>query len=214
MPATAPRKEAMRADPISDVLTFLTGPFYSEPDWLHLVYWALAAASIAIAAAAALRLPSVRGRGTDLWRFAVRFLLASFWWQQTLWKYPEDTGGLRYWTEQEVEHSAFHIQSHLVKTLILPVFEPFAYGVYAFEVLVAVTLFLGLGVRLFASLGAVLILSLFLGLYRAPQEWPWSYMFLLVLIGIMVVEDYGSSLGLDAWLFREGRLARWRARRR
>ena len=190
----------MRSDPISDVLTFLTAPFYSEPDWLHHAYWALAAASVAVAAATALRLPAVRGRGLDLWRFAVRFLLASFWWQQSLWKFPTDTGGLRYWTEQEVEHSAFHVQSVLVKTLVLPVFEPFAYGVYAFEVVVAVALFLGLGVRLFGTLGAILILSLFLGLYRASQEWPWSYAFLFVLMLVVAVEDYGTSLGLDAWL--------------
>lgn len=208
----------MRTNPITDFLTFLTGPFYDEPDWLHYAYWALAVASIAIAVAA-LRLPSVRGplsrgRGLDLWRFAVRFLLASFWWQQTLWKWPEDTGGLRYWTEQEVEHSAFHIQSYLVKTVILPVFEPFAYAVYAFEVTVAVTLFLGLGVRLFGLLGAGLIFSLFLGLYRAPQEWPWSYVFLFVLMLVMVVEDYGQSLGLDALLAPQGWYGRWRARRR
>ena len=194
----------MRIDPISDFLAFLRGPFYSEPGWLHYVYWVLAAASIGIAAAA-LRRPSARGRGFDLWRYAVRFLLASFWWQQTLWKFPNDTGGLRYWTEQEVQHAAFKVQGDLVKAVILPVFEPFAYGVYAFEVVVAVALFLGAGLRLFGTLGALLIASLFLGLYRAPQEWPWSYVFLLVLMLIMVVEDYGTSLGLDAWF-----AGRWR----
>ena len=105
-----------------------------------------------------------------------------------------------------VAHSAFKIQAELVKSLVLPNFEPFAYAVYAFEVVVAVTLFFGLGVRLFASLGAVLILSLFLGLYQAPQEWPWSYAFLFVLMVIMAVENYGVSLGLDAWrAVRNGR---------
>lgn len=189
----------MRIDPITDFLHFLIGKSYSEPSWVHWIYWVLAAASLAVASAT-LRLPSARARWIDLERFAVRFLLASFWWEQSLWKFPTDTGGLRYWTDQEVAHSAFGLQGALVKAVILPVFQPFAFGVYAFEVLVAVTLFLGIGTRLFASLGAVLILSLFTGLYRAPQEWPWSYLFLVVLMAIMVVEDYGMSLGLDAWL--------------
>lgn len=192
----------MRTNPVSDFFDFLTGPSYNEPDWLHYVYWALAIISFGIAIAAWSRRSRVYSPIVDLWRFAVRFLLASFWWQQSLWKFPTDTGGLLYWTQQEVEHSAFKIQATLVKTLVLPIFEPFAYGVYAFEVLVTVMLFLGLGIRLFASLGAVLIFSLFLGLYQAPQEWPWSYVFLLVLMIGMAVEDYGSSLGLDALLVR------------
>jgi uncharacterized membrane protein YphA (DoxX/SURF4 family) len=192
----------MRTNPVSDAFIFLTSPFYSEPDWLHYVYWVIALASILIAAAAWRSRTSERSPIVDLWRYVIRFVLGSFWWQQSLWKFPTDTGGLRYWTEQEVQHSAFKIQATLIKTLVLPIFEPFAYGVYAFEVLVAVTLLLGLGVRIFATLGAVLICSLFLGLYQAPQEWPWSYAFLLILMITMVVDDYGLSLGLDAFIVR------------
>ena len=189
----------MRVDPVTDFLAFLTKPFYSEPSFLHYVYWVVAIASVSIAIAAWRAVPG-QARGTHLWRFAMRFVIGSFWWQQTLWKFPTDTGGLRYWTEQEVTNSAFAIQGRMVKTLVLPIFEPFAYGVYAFEVIVGVAILLGLWVRAFSALGALLILSLFLGLYRAPQEWPWSYLFLLLVMVTMVVENYGCSLGLDAYL--------------
>ncbi len=189
----------MRTDPVSDIFTFLTGSFYDEPDWVHYIYWALAIASIAIAVAAWMRVPA-QARPLNLFRFALRFLLASFWWQQSLWKFPTDTGGLLYWTQQEVKNSAYAIQGQLIDKLIIPIFQPFAYAVYGFEVLVAVLLFLGLYVRPISALGTLLIVNLYFGLYRNATEWPWSYAFLIVLMVVMVVENYGLSLGLDAFL--------------
>ena len=189
----------MRVDPITDFATFLTKPFYAEPSFLHYIYWMLAILSLSIAVAAWSRLPGQR-RGVNIMRFCVRFLIGSFWWQQSLWKFPTDLGGLRYWTEQEVQHAAFAFQGQLIKAVILPVFQPFAYGVYAFEVIVAVAIMLGLYTRLVSTLGMLLILNLFLGLYRAPQEWPWSYVFLIVIMVIMAVENFGLALGLDAFI--------------
>ncbi len=189
----------MRLDPITDVVAFLTKPFYSEPFFLHYIYWVLAILSLSIAVAAWGSLPGQR-RGANIMRFGVRFVIGSFWWQQSLWKFPTDTGGLRYWTQQEVQHAAFALQGQLIKTLVLPVFAPFAYGVYVFEVVVAVAIMLGIYTRIVSTLGMLLILNLFLGLYRAPQEWPWSYVFLIVIMAIMAVERYGLSLGLDAYL--------------
>ena len=184
-------------NPVSHVVDFLTKPFYGEPYAVHFVYWALAISAVVIAVAAAGTVP-LANRGTHLWRFLVRFVIGSFWWQQTLWKFPTDTGGLEYWTKLEVAHAAFPIQGQLVKALVLPVFTPFAYGVYAFEVLVAVSVLLGLFTRVFSVLGALLILSLWTGLYSAPGEWPWSYFFLALIMGTMAVEDYGMSYGLDS----------------
>ena len=51
-----------------------------------------------------------------------------------------------------------------------------------------------------SALGALLILSLYLGLYNAPGEWPWSYAFLFLIMATMVVEGYGASFGLDSLL--------------
>ena len=192
----------MRKDPVTDLFAFLTGPFYSEPTWLHYVYWLLAIASVSIAVAAWGSVPG-QARPENVFRFALRFLLASFWWQQSLWKFPTDTGGLLYWTQQEVAHSAYAIQGQLIDKLVIPIFEPFAYAVYGFEVLVAVLLFLGLFVRWISIPGTLLIVNLYFGLYRVESEWPWSYMFLIVLMVVAIVEDWGMSLGLDA--YREAR---------
>lgn len=189
----------MRVDPVTDVLAFLTKPIYGEPSWLHEVYWLLAIVSLSIALAAWRALPD-QARPVHLLRFAVRFVVASFWWQQSLWTFPTDTGGLRYWTEQEAEHAAYALQATIVKSVILPHFTPFVFCLYVFEVVVAVALFFGLYTRIVSTLGALLIFSLFLGLYRAPIEWPWSDVFLIVLMAIVAIEDYGRSLGLDAYL--------------
>jgi hypothetical protein len=59
-------------------------------------------------------------------------------------------------------------------------------------------LILGLFVRLGGVIGALQILNLWLGLYWAPGEWPWTYFFLLVLMLNFAVHRYGRALGLDA----------------
>jgi uncharacterized membrane protein YphA (DoxX/SURF4 family) len=198
----------LRTNPINDIIAFLTGPSYSEPRFLFVIFWILAAASVLIAAYEYRTLLEQRS-ARHVVRWGVRFVVACMWWQQSLWKFPTDSGGLRYWTEQIVQHAAFPIHGELVKDLVLPYFPPFAIAVYLVEVLVAVSLFLGLFVRASAIVGGLLILNLWLGLYRSPQEWPWTYVFLILLMVTFGVEGYGRSLGLDALLqARES----WRAR--
>jgi hypothetical protein len=45
-------------------------------------------------------------------------------------------------------------------------------------------------------------INLWLGLYNAPGEWPWTYMFLVVLQLIFVINPPGRSLGIDALAWR------------
>ena len=56
-----------------------------------------------------------------------------------------------------------------------------SHGSQSEEQAVAVSLILGLFTRLGAVLGALMAINLWLGLYNAPGEWPWTYMFLVVL---------------------------------
>jgi hypothetical protein len=57
---------------------------------------------------------------------------------------------------------------------------------------------LGVFVRLFALVGALQILNLWLGLYSAPGEWPWTYFFLVLLQLMFAIHCYGRALGIDA----------------
>ncbi len=194
----------MNPNPASDVFGFLT-----QPDWLTALFWLLLVASIAIAVFAVATIPEQR-RGRHMARWAFRFLIGAMWWQQSLWKLPPyytdhpeqpfgDTG-LAYWMKLLGQHAAIPLQADFVNSIVLPHFYLFAPVVYAAEVLTGVSLMLGAFVRLFALIGALQILNLWLGLYSAPNEWPWTYFFLLLLQLIFVVDQYGRSLGTDAIL--------------
>src|SRR5207245_3370646 len=91
-------------------------------------------------------------------------------------------------------------QADFVNNIVLPHFYLFAPIVYGLELLTAVSLLLGLFVRFWSVIGALQILNLWLGLYSAPGEWPWTYFFLLVLMLIFALHRYGRRLGLDAFL--------------
>ena len=56
--------------------------------------------------------------------------------------------------------------------------------------------------RLGALLGALMAANLWLGLYSAPGEWPWTYVFLLLLQLLFLILPPGRSLGMDALMRR------------
>ena len=189
----------MRVNPIVDLFAFLTGPIYSEPAFMTALYWIVALASIGVALLAAMWLDG-QASGYHFGRFMIRFTIGSMWWQQALWKYPTDLGGLQYWTEQMAKHAAFPFHRVFVRDVILPHFAPIGTGVFFIEIAIGVSLMLGLLTRLSAFCGALFIGNLWLGLYRVDSEWPWSYVFLILLLALFSLEAFGRSLGCDALL--------------
>jgi len=191
----------MNPDPITDVIDFLL-----RPAWTTAVFWLLGLASLAIAVYAFVTIPSQR-RGIYICDYAFRFLIGAMWWQQTLWKLPPSytdhpdqpfgETGLAYWMGVMGKSAAIPAQADFVNNIVLPHFYLFAPLVYALEVLTAISLLLGIFVRLWGIIGALQILNLWLGLYSAQGEWPWTYFFLLVLMLIFALHRYGRRLGLD-----------------
>ena len=184
----------MRTNPFSDVLGFLT-----EDEWTSYVFWALIAASILIAAVNLFRNSEQRSF-FHVWNWLARFVIGAMWWQQSVWKAPPDFTGLHYWMEQMVKWACTGLQQWFVRDVVLHHYHFFAPQVYAFEVLVAASLMIGLFTRLGALLGALMACNLWLGLYRSPAEWPWAYFFLIVIQIMFLVQRPGRSLGLDAVL--------------
>jgi uncharacterized membrane protein YphA (DoxX/SURF4 family) len=88
---------------------------------------------------------------------------------------------------------------------VLPNIGIFAPTVYSIEVAIGVSLMLGLLTRLGALAGALMALNLWLGLYSAPGEWPWTYFFLIVIQLLFLLEPPGRSLGADVLLDRRAR---------
>jgi uncharacterized membrane protein YphA (DoxX/SURF4 family) len=191
----------MKPNPFSDVLHFLV-----QPGWTTALYWLLLLGSIVIAVYAWRNIPSQRSwRNVGDW--LCRLLIGSMWWQQTLWKLPPlytdnpsdpTNSGLHYWMMRMGESASIPLQADFVNHIVLPHFYFFAPIVYTLEVLTAVSLMLGVFLRLWGLIGALQVLNLWLGLYNAQGEWPWTYFFLLVLQVIFTLHRYGRSLGLDA----------------
>lgn len=205
----------MRTDPFSDSVQFLIG---NTPDHdslggarylLVALYAALLLGSVVIAARTWSVDPAQRtGRHLLIWLF--RLLIGTMWLQGSLWKLPLPVaGGFKYWTGQLVEHSFVPAHAALVRDVLLPniaLLDPF---VYVAETGMAVMLMLGVAVRL-AGLGGVLfVLNLWVGLYHNDAEWPWNYVFLIMVHAFFMIDHAGRSLGLDALLGRAG----WRSSR-
>jgi uncharacterized membrane protein YphA (DoxX/SURF4 family) len=192
----------MKHDPISDVIDFML-----QPGWTTVIFWLLLLGSIAIAVYVYRTMPEQR-RIEHVGNWIFRLLIGCLWWQQTLWKLPPyytdhpdqpfGATGLAYWMGLLGKSAAIPLQADFVNNIVLPHFYVFAPMVYAAELLTAVSLILGVFVRLWGLIGALQILNLWLGLYNAEGEWPWTYFFLLVLQLIFALHRYGRSLGLDA----------------
>ena len=134
---------------------------------------------------------------------ALRVIIGVMWWQQSLWKIPPHYDwGLIHWMQEMVEHASTQLQSALVRDIVLPNIAVFGPLVYAIEVAIAVSLILGLATRLGSALGALMAINLWLGLYNAEGEWPWTYMFLVVLELLFLIDPPGRSLGIDALAWR------------
>jgi uncharacterized membrane protein YphA (DoxX/SURF4 family) len=193
----------MRTNPFSDAIGFLT-----QPNWTTLFFWLLLIASIAIAAFN-LRRDETQRAEVHLWQWLLRVLIGSMWWVQSLWKMPptftdraDGTGGLMFWVNEMAKHAAFEVQADFVKNVFQPNFFFFALQVYLIEVFIAVSLILGLFSRLGGFLGVLMGINLWLGLYRHPAEWPWNYIFLIVVHAMFTIHVVGRSLGVDAMLVR------------
>lgn len=187
----------MRTNPFSDAIRFLT---HGAPGTTS-AYWFLLAASLVVAAIN-WRSDSQQRSAAHVCNWVIRVSMGIMWWSQTLWKLPPTYGGLRFWIEQILKGAAFPAHADFVRSVVLPHFSFFAFQIYASEVLIAVSLLLGLFTRLGALMGALAAINLYLGLYRIPSEWPWTYGFMILLQIMLLVHHTGRSLGVDAMLVR------------
>jgi uncharacterized membrane protein YphA (DoxX/SURF4 family) len=186
----------LRPNPLQDALAFLT-----QPRVPTVVVWLLLVGSFAIAVAALRVDPAQRTvRHVAIW--LLRLIVGIMWWQQSLWKIPPNYDGLIYWMKQMVDHSSIQLQGQLVRDIVLPNIVLFGPLVYGIEVFIGASLMLGLLTRIGAGLGALMALNLWLGLYSAPGEWPWTYGFLVIIQLLFVFDPPGRSLGADVMLRR------------
>jgi hypothetical protein len=206
----------MPSNPITDVLHFLTATtsdYLHQGNWRYLIlalFWALLLASFAIVLQN-WREDSEQRSGRHLGICLVRMLIGCMWFQGMLWKLPLPvSGGLQYWTQQESTGAAFEFHRTFMTDVVLPHMTTFGPIVFLAELVFAGSMLLGLSVRLVGVLAVAYTLQLWLGLYGISSEWPWTYMFLALLMFLFALEGAGRSLGLDAWLRRNVPAVRYR----
>ena len=200
------------SDPISDLIAFLTANTgdYLLMGWFRFVllayFYGLVAASVAFLFINWRDDPSQR-TGANLWLWLARLFIGGMWFQGSLWKVPfTDNDGLLFWTKQEAGRAAYAVHRDLISNVVLPNFEFFHWLVFFVELGFATSLIVGLFVRL-GGLGAALFtVNLWLGLYNTRPgdrpEWPWTYMFLILMCATFAAVAAGRALGADAWLRR------------
>jgi uncharacterized membrane protein YphA (DoxX/SURF4 family) len=196
----------VRTNPFYDAWLFLTGAAdYPEQIGslkyiLVALYWGALVASFVIAAINWRDDPGQR-HPAQIVTWICRLLIGSMWFQGCLWKLPLPvSSGFEYWTQQLEKYAAFAPHRWLVTHVFLPNLSVINPLVFLAEISFAISLILGVGVRFFSLLAALFALHLWLGLYLHPGEWPWEYVFIVVIHALFVAYAAGRSLGADALL--------------
>jgi TQO small subunit DoxD len=198
----------MRTNPFYDAWLFIIG---STPDHEKLgafkylfvaLFLVLIAASLWIAGTN-WRADASQRAGVHVTTFVCRVLIGCQWFQGCLWKLPLPVSGtFEYWAGEMRENAAFAFHRALVEAVYLPNLKIIDPLVFLAELSFAISLLLGIGVRLFALLAVAFSLHLWLGLYLQQQEWPWNYVFLAIIHALFVAYAAGRSFGADALLRR------------
>ncbi|HEY4174736.1 MAG TPA: DoxX family protein [Rhodopila sp.] len=176
----------------TDAVAFLT-----RPAWTTVVYWLLLIISILVATQVHRNAPDDQRGLRPLGIWVMRVAMGTMWWQGSLWKIPPNFDGLLYWMKQIVMHSTIPLQAAVFDEVMIPHIGFFGWVVYLTEAFIGASLILGLLTRWFSLLGLLMALNLWLGLYSAPGEWPWTYGFLIIIQVLFVIDPPGRCLGLD-----------------
>ena len=138
-----------------------------------------------------------------------RSLIGLLWLASLRWKLPpnfiagEGHRSLLEWLQLEVAHPTLGLYADFVATVVIPNFILFAWLTFAVELLIGLSLTLGLYTRWGALLGLLWSLNLALGLLEVPGEWPWSYLMLMMWHGLFLVSTSQQSWGVDGVLGRK-----------
>ena len=196
----------LRTDPFGDAWDFLVG---AQPEQVALgdLRWLFVGLFAALVLASCVTALTVwRRQGGDpasgpFWSWLVRVLAGIMWFQAALWALPLPVSpGVRQWTERMIDGAAWPWLEWVVSEIVLPRMTVVGPAVFAIEMGLAISLLLGVFVRPVATLGAVYVIGLWLGLYRQPDLWPWQFISLAAVHGMSAVVGGRYSLGLEALL--------------
>ena len=133
-----------------------------------------------------------------------RSVIGLMWLTSLRWKMPpafEASAGhrsLMEWLQLEVAYPTVTLYADFVANVVIPNFTLFAWLTFIIELLIGLSLALGLFTRWGAALGLLWSLNLAIGLLSVPGEWPWSYLMLIMWHALFFVSVTHQKWGLDA----------------
>jgi thiosulfate dehydrogenase [quinone] large subunit len=150
------------------------------------------------------------GRGARVLTVLMRVTVAYLWFENLGWKVPpyfgaDDRSGLWGFTNGAIQYPVFAPFSTIVEKVIIPNFGPFGWMVYFAEISLAVFLFLGLATRLWALVGVAQSFVIYLTVGAQPNEWPWTYVLMMVAHLALFTLAAGRVAGVDAVLRRRAK---------
>jgi thiosulfate dehydrogenase (quinone) large subunit len=144
-----------------------------------------------------------------VWPVALcRIAIGVLWLTALIWKLPpnfmplEGLRSLREWMELEVQYPFLPVYGQFVQSIVLPNFTLFAWATFTVELLIGLGLLLGAFTRAAAVLGLLMSLNLMIGLLEVPNEWPWSYIMLVLFQVVFIFTAPGRVWGVDGWRAR------------
>lgn len=154
----------------------------------------------------------------DWFLMLTRLAMGYMWFNSTLWKLPPQfgcsanfafttdinapTSGLCDWIGRQATYGAIGAYTAFLTGFVMPNIQIVGWLVYLGELAIAISLIFGLLTRLGGLAGAAMGLNLLIGFVGVPQEWPWTYIFLILLNLLFVVFPGGRTLGVDHFLRR------------
>jgi uncharacterized membrane protein YphA (DoxX/SURF4 family) len=141
------------------------------------------------------------------WKKPPSFRCAS---AETNYLYNGTGKGLSYWMHEMVEYSRFGPHATFVEEVALPHCRAFGWVTLGIEGGAGVLLLLGAFTRFAALLSLLQSVNLWIGLSKAPNEWTWSYLLMIVLSLVLLGTAAGRYVGIDALLHERFQRARGR----
>lgn len=149
-------------------------------------------------------------RDLALWVGLYRIALGIMWLQMALQKAPwivgpegKPYGWLYGYIWKEINHPTFGLYTEFLKSVVLPNFYFFGFMTFIVEIVIALSLLLGLLVPLIGGLGGTFMqTNIMLGSYSIPGEWFWLWPMLIGSHVIFMMGRAGRRLGLDGPLSR------------
>lgn len=149
-------------------------------------------------------------RDLALWVALYRIALGIMWLQMALQKAPwildpegRPFGWLYGYIWKEINHPTFGFYTAFLQGVVLPNFTVFGFLTFVTEIVIGLSLVLGLFVPLIGGLGGTLMqTNIMLGSYSIPGEWFWLWPMLIGSHIIFMMGRAGRRLGLDAALAR------------